>query len=121
MGRRRLLIMFALLLLPLVGLGVSWSIPPKPGVTKENFRRLQPGMMRAEVEAAMGDRSEQEDEGQKGAFVWRNGEVRILVLFDPQGRVHEAIYRKADDAPGELMPDGAWNRFCDWVKELTGG
>jgi hypothetical protein len=111
--------MVAAVVVPLVGLGFYWSFPPKPGVTRETFRRLRLGMTRAEVEAAMGDNSERQEKDFPDAFFWENGEVRVSILFDGQGKVKDGAYRNADIAQ-ERMADGPWNRFCDWLKDWTG-
>src|ERR1700722_13886413 len=56
MLKRRLLTVSALLVLPLIGVGVYLLIPPNPGVTLENFRRLHEGMSREEVESILGSK-----------------------------------------------------------------
>ncbi len=50
MTKKRLLLIASLPLVIVVTLGVLAMLPPRPGVTKANFDRIEKGMTRAEVE-----------------------------------------------------------------------
>ena len=54
MTKRRLLLIAGPLAAVAVTLGVLAMLPPRPGVTKENFDRIEVGMTRAEVEVILG-------------------------------------------------------------------
>lgn len=54
MKKKRLLLLASLPLAIAFTLGVLAMLPPNPGVTKNNFDRIQEGMTRAEVEAILG-------------------------------------------------------------------
>src|SRR5438270_507685 len=52
--RLLLLVLLAVGVLACLGLAVPALLPPKPGVTAENSRRLHSGMMKEEVDAILG-------------------------------------------------------------------
>lgn len=54
MTKKRLLLFASLPLSLAVAIGVLAMLPPRPGVTKANFDRIQEGMSRAEVEEIFG-------------------------------------------------------------------
>src|SRR5271155_206271 len=61
-------------------------LPPPPGVTKENFDRIENGMTRAEVEAIFGD----ETGLRKGpAAMWESDDTDDIAVvgFDDDGHV----------------------------------
>src|ERR1700722_11712669 len=60
MTRGRWLIVLAVLIVAVAGVGVYSLIPPEPGVTVENFGRLHKGMTRGQVEAILGPGEEVE-------------------------------------------------------------
>jgi hypothetical protein len=57
MRKRRLLVgVGALVLLVVVGwLAVAWLAPSRPGITRENYERIQQGMTQHEVERLLGE------------------------------------------------------------------
>jgi hypothetical protein len=55
--KKRLLLLASLPLAIAVTLGVLALLPPRLGVTKANFDRIEIGMTKAEVEAIFGERS----------------------------------------------------------------
>src|ERR1035438_9324153 len=58
MTKKRLLLIASLPLVIVVTLGVLAMLPPRPGVTKANFDRIEKGMTRAEVEQIFGGKGE---------------------------------------------------------------
>jgi hypothetical protein len=56
MTKKRLLLFASLPLTIAVTLGVLALLPPRPGVTKANFDRIEMGMTKAEVEEIFGGR-----------------------------------------------------------------
>jgi hypothetical protein len=61
-------------------------LPPRPGVTKENFDRIHNGMTRAEVEAIFGDESGRHKD-QVALWVSDDAADLALVAFDNEDRV----------------------------------
>jgi hypothetical protein len=53
-GRHRVVLLGTGVLAAVVGLGAYAMVPPEPGVTRENFRRIHRDMTAAEVEAVLG-------------------------------------------------------------------
>jgi hypothetical protein len=58
--KKRILLIASLPLAIAVTLGILAMLPPRPGVTKANFDRIQEGMKRVEVEAILGQVKEQD-------------------------------------------------------------
>jgi hypothetical protein len=58
MTRRTWLILSAVVLLSLVGVGMYLATPPKPGVTRANFLRLHQGMSEEQVEEILGRKAD---------------------------------------------------------------
>ena len=56
MTKKRLLLIAFLPLIAVVVLGVLSILPPRPGVTKANFDRIEKGMTLGEVELIIGQR-----------------------------------------------------------------
>jgi hypothetical protein len=92
--KRLLLIASAIAAVVGVTLGVLALLPPRPGVTKENFDRIKEGMTRAEVEAIFGEPPNSRiwnifEKGDGGLFEWDNaysGDSARITL-DGEGRV----------------------------------
>jgi hypothetical protein len=82
-------LLLGLLLASIVGvvLVVLALLPPRPGVTKENFDRIQNGMTRAEVAEILGD---EPGRRQDHLALWESDDAGDLVLigFDDADRVH---------------------------------
>ena len=141
MTRRRLLILSALLLLPLVGFGIYFLTPPKPGVTRENFRRLHKGMTQEEVESILGGKGRIDGLmirpylGERGTHVedWRN-QIYISITFDGSEAIGGLCTGlEFDQETGECIGERELERehlgetsfgslpfFRRWVKEWTG-
>jgi hypothetical protein len=129
MTRRRLLMLSALLLLPLVGIGVHWVSRPKPAVTLDNFTRLHKGMSREQVFAIFGQAASWEP-WSEGKDYWyfenpdghRTSTVGFSAgvaygghFFDSSGNGGEGLYVSLADDPGSMV-----DRIRRWVKESTG-
>jgi len=127
MFRRRLLLLTALLFLPLIGIGVYVLIPPKPGVTLENFRRLYRGMTPEKVEAILGPatRSYHCSHGEECFHVdWYTDNTSIQMTFTDAEQVAMHGYFRDETThhaeglviPAESVPDMV--RRC--ISDLTG-
>ena len=85
MSRRRLLIlMSAVALLGMAGFALNlWLTTPTPGVSMENFRRLQIGMPASAVYALLGDPYKVSEGDFEGATerLWGGQEVEIILVF----------------------------------------
>jgi hypothetical protein len=98
MRKRRLLL--GLGLLTAAGVLVAYGLmPPKPGVTPGNFRRLQKGMTLAQVEASFGRPPEPHhftgrisDIPTLDMRTWADGQYVAVIFFD-KGRVELGILR----------------------------
>jgi hypothetical protein len=96
MRRRRLLLVVGLLVAATLGIGLYlWITTPRPGVTRENFRRLRVGMTLQEAEEIMGGRAKEEPSGWKGPpiWVWRDGPVLVGVFLDEARCVTGGLYQ----------------------------
>jgi hypothetical protein len=85
-----------------VGVYQAWPKPVPPGVNRESFEKIRPGMSLAEVEAILGGPPTKENfEGARDnlrlakeglwkrallpAMVeWRDGDILIVLWFDPE-------------------------------------
>jgi hypothetical protein len=71
-------------------------LPPRPGVTKENFDRIEIGMTEAEVEAIFGEAA-----SIVGGKVWSEYENELVgaatIAWDNNGRVEEVWWRGRHD------------------------
>jgi hypothetical protein len=95
--RRRLLL--CLVALACLGLAAGWVallVTSRPGVTPENYERIQEGMTRPEVEALLGGSGVKswidKEMGEIYALddtslLWVERDLIIIVSFDHQGRV----------------------------------
>ena len=77
--RRRILLSAAVLAASVcIALGVLSLLPPRPGVTKANFDRIEVGMTLAEVEAILGEpHPVRIDQG----LQWYGDRIEIYVEF----------------------------------------
>jgi hypothetical protein len=70
--KKRLLLFASLPLVIAVTVGVLAMLPPRPGVTKTNFDRIETGMTRAEVEDIFGGK------GKEWPEFWMRSDADIL-------------------------------------------
>ena len=86
MTKKRLLLIASVPLIAAVALGVLSILPPRPGVTKANFDRIEKGMTKAEVEAIFGEKGNWWDgAAQKGqAMCWtaKDGSGALVEFVD---------------------------------------
>jgi hypothetical protein len=61
--KNRLLLLASLPLTIVLAIGVLGMLPPRPGVTRANFDRIEMGMTEAEVEEIFGGKGKQEQCG----------------------------------------------------------
>jgi hypothetical protein len=89
-------------------LGVLTLLPPRPGVTKENFDRIEVGMARAEVEALFGAPAIGWPQFGTGSE-WENEESGDLAMigFDENGLVAQTHW---DAWPDHRTP---FEKFLD--------
>ena len=113
--RKRLLFLTAAIVVPLVGLGIWLSRPPKSGVTLDNFYRLSPGMKLEEVEAILGPHREQLH---ADVYVWLadDGPGMICIYGNPASMG----YFRADRSqyPFESLrdtPEGVVDKIQRWL------
>jgi hypothetical protein len=117
MVRRRWLILPGLVFVGLIGSGVYLLIPPKPGVTRENFRCLHKGMSQRQVAAILG--SEGKVIGvMTGVSIlgWKDGEGDIWVHFDGYG-AYEGTYwgnLNGEKLPLAEKPEGVLEVLHRW-------
>ena len=123
MGRRRLL--GALALVGLAAGLVVWLMPPRPGITRDNYERLRAAMTLAEVEAVLGgppgnysrlpdreaglwaldpDDPEVSRQYFRGREVWVGQELAVAVWFND----HQRVVRKA---AFEMPPENPLDRL----------
>lgn len=141
---RRRLLLFAVVLASLIGVGIYLLLPPKPGVTLENFRRLHVGMTRSEVESILGTPDEQESTKLVPKYIhWSSNGFFAEILFENPVRVlgegdgeplaslgFLSVLPESDRSlpirrpvPFEYLQDKPatdFERFCRWVKDRTG-
>jgi hypothetical protein len=86
MTKKRLLLIASLPLVIVVTVGVLAMMPPRPGVTKANFDRVEKGMTRAEVEEIFGEKGDVwygvAQVGQAMLWTARNGSTAIVEFVD---------------------------------------
>jgi hypothetical protein len=91
MTRKRLLaICGALGILVFMVLVLLTVIPPRPGITKRNFDRIQQGMTKAEVEALLGGQAgySHADESMGNMLeAWSEPDRRFVFVWFHEGRV----------------------------------
>jgi hypothetical protein len=112
-----LLSIVAAVLVPLVGLGIYWLIPPTPGVTLENFRRLRKGMTLDQAQAVLGEPSYPIRDG----IVWdADDDISIILHLDDNNLVCSGSYtylNAVHQFEREWLVGGIWERLCHWLKD----
>jgi hypothetical protein len=127
-SRRRLSLIFAAVILPLVSLSIYWAMQPvpDPGITLENFRRLRKGMTVAEVEAVIRITPKYR---LPDTVIWQTpgvGDDIISVEFDSAGTVTQGLYHHHAEIDGEatldgeLLVEGTLEKLHRWVNDWTG-
>ena len=132
MRLNRFFLVFALIVLFLVGLLVVWQRKgPSPGVTLANFHRLHKGMTEKEVEAIMGGPGG-EAGGRFSSFHWthwKGSNCRINIMFS-DWLVDGVNLRTEGVKNGHLIfddgnvlelreePLGFYKRMTDFFKKL---
>jgi hypothetical protein len=99
MTKKRLALIAVLPLTFAVGLCVLAMLPPRPGVTKGNYDRIEKGMTKAEVEEIFGEEGIhrfQFDEGQDASQWWGDDFSRATVFFI-NDHVEEKSWRRASN------------------------
>jgi hypothetical protein len=121
-----LLTLGLLLGLSLVGLVVWHLLPPRPGVTPENFHRLRVGMREQEVEAILGEHGEipaervivtGSDLPYERYRYWGGKHSHVEVRFN-SGRVCQGRLWDTDDGRQESLPNrdpSFWDRGRGWL------
>src|ERR1035438_7357980 len=94
-----------------VALAVLALLPPRPGVTKENYDRIAIGMTYDEVEAILGPPGERTE----GWVCWESEDpyIFIMVRFDEEDRVRRKGWEGDDDR-------SVWTKLLDhlpWRKK----
>lgn len=88
-------------------------LPPRPGITKANFERIQDGMKFDEVKAIFGAPDSFTDpsiEGwaRRGQLLWVNDDRSgAAVCFDEKGKVFDKTWSDSTEGIGE--------RLCRWI------
>jgi hypothetical protein len=111
--------MIAAVTLSLIGAAVYWSIPPKPGLTLENFRFLHRGMTQEQVVVVLGSEGEV---SASSTLYWHSGDVTVVILFDvPNGTVRDGRYLNFDEpGDGYQLSEGMLESARRWVREWAG-
>jgi hypothetical protein len=81
MTKKRFLLLASVPLAIVVTLGVLAMLPPRPGVTKANFDRIEKGMTLSEVEQLLG----RPGTYTWGGYYWRADGATALVEFNFNG------------------------------------
>src|SRR5262249_31338430 len=95
-------------------LGVLVMLPPRHGITKANFGRVQDGMTFDEVKVIFGGPDSFTDpsiEGQerRGELVWVNDDKSgATICFDEEGKVFDKSW-------GDSTEDFS-EKFCRWIR-----
>jgi len=127
--KRRYLISAAVLAVCVcIAVGVPAMLPPRPGVTTENYRQIKTGMMKAEVmkilgcEAHYGPNESPPRIGlgstmglhtiETRGHVWEAENCRIYVVFDDKGKV------TGFSGPGEYneLPESIPDKLRRWLR-----
>jgi hypothetical protein len=112
--KKRVLVLSGVLLgLGLVALVVWLFVPPKPGVTAENFHRLRRGMSEQEVEAILGKPGEATVSFTFGPDTYWAGEHSQVDVWFIDGRVYRARLLYKGDGQTEYLSDlspSFWDR-----------
>ena len=88
MTRRRTLLLASLIAASVcVGLAVLAMLPPRPGVTKANFDRIEVGMQIEEVECILAgpgfsiDKLITRDEAGSGIILWQHSDGSMVMIW----------------------------------------
>jgi hypothetical protein len=107
MTKKRFLLIALLLVSVAVTLGVLAMLPPRPGVTKANFDRIQMGMTLAEVQEIFGEKGRLMDGADK------------FVLWETEDRSSWVDIDFLDDRLVDLAwhdaTETTFNRICRWL------
>ena len=122
--RWRLLLSIIAVIVPLVVLGVYLAVPPKPGVTLENFHRLSLDMTRQEAESILGKPSRL-PQGQTaevtGNVQWVADTGTVNICFEDDLAVFGAFANEAGVIESlQQQREGVFDRVRQWVKDWTG-
>lgn len=104
MTKKRLLLLAALPLVIAMTLGVLVMLPPRPGVTKANFDRIEKGMTKAQVEEIFGGEGQKtewgrywkSDDGSGAFFQFRDHCVVYGEWYDSHETILDKIRRWLD-------------------------
>ncbi len=128
MTRRRRFIILGVLLVAVVGVGVYLLMPPKPGVTRENFRRLHKGMTSEQVQEIIGVRFSLCASSSASLYmIWEGGEGKIQVEFirtgvylnRPEGATSGGFYPKEGNRE-QLTDESVLSSVWLWIAETVG-
>jgi hypothetical protein len=129
LARRRILFttVVAAVVLLLVGIGVYFSVPPKPGITRENFLRIHKGMPEEQVRSIFGSMGEPRDflarhtDHEMHLTVWNGGDGVVWIVFD-EGKADAGVFDPEHGLSVPLggEPEGLAQRVRRWVNDWTG-
>jgi hypothetical protein len=107
MTRKRRYLISAAVLAACVGIafGVLAMLPPRPGVTKANFDRIEKGMTREDVEVLFGGKGDWRwivgDWEVKSEWMWRDNDgVEATINFE-----NDCVTKKQWSGSDETIPD----------------
>ena len=116
MTKKPLLLIASLPLTIAVTLGVLAMLPPRPGVTKANFDRIEKGMTLAEVEAILGKNHSAYFVSMKltirprfGTRIWSNPDESRAQIFFPS---EDSVYTKRWTDSSETTVE----KICRWLR-----
>jgi hypothetical protein len=90
MTKKRLLLIASLPLAVALVIGVLAMLPPRPGVTKANFDRIETGMTESEVEQILGGKAKCRVGGETVEAIWEADDASsTLVEFEA-----DRVFRK---------------------------
>jgi hypothetical protein len=93
MTKKRMALIAVLPLTVAVIVGVLGLLPPRPGVTKANFDRIEKGMTKAEVEKIFG-RQGDEDLLPIGSLEWLAEDRSLAIIAFKNDRVDEKRWQE---------------------------
>jgi hypothetical protein len=106
--RRKRLLLWAFVAVGAMALGLLTVVvlpSPRPGVTRENYRRITYGMTLAEVEGLLGGEGEElEPMGNTFVRTWRGDGLTVYVSFQG-GRVSQRAWMKDGQGESEAPPE----------------
>ena len=114
MKSRRSLLIATLLVVVAMTLGVLEFLPPRHGITKANFNRIQDGMAFDEVKVIFGGPDSFTDpsiEGRerRGELVWVNDDKSgAVICFDEKGEVFDKSWGDSTEDIRE--------KLCRWIR-----